>query len=386
MSLLGAPLLVVLSLLAVAAIVMTVLLWPRLAVTAVWTVLGRLGLISLVNALVLVLALAVVNHQFQFFGDWSDLIGATTTQGTVAPAVASATGGSPTRAVVASVAPLLPPPPPSTAVVVAQDSTSTTYAVTGGSSRITSDVLVILPRGYADPANAAHRYPVLEGFGGYPSAVTSTPKSYDLAAQVTGLADQHVLAPMIAAMAQPWTPAGRDTECANGPGGATAGDQAETWIAVDVPAWLRSTFRTRTDRGSWATWGPSAGAWCAEVAAMLHPDTFGAFISIGGYFRVEWGNWQPYAPSDPRVARYDLLARASTDPPPVAAWIYTSRQDSQSAPTALPFIAAARAPLAVSAHVASAGGHRTSLWKPWLPVALTWLATVSPGFAPTARP
>ena len=42
--------------------------------------------------------------------------------------------------------------------------------------------------------------------------------------------------------------------------------------------------------------------------------------------------------------------------------------------------------LAWSAHVASAGGHRTSLWKPWLPVALTWLATVSPGFAPTARP
>ncbi len=382
MNLLGVKLLMLLAVLAVAAIVVTVLLWPRLARTAFWTVLGRLGLITLVNALALLLALAVVNHQFQFFGDWSDLIGATTAQGTTAPAVATVTGGSPHKAIVATVIPQQPPPPPSTAVVVAQDSISTTYAVTGGASRVTSDVQVILPTGYSDPADATHRYPVLEGFGGYPSVVTSTSKAYDLAAQLGSLADQHALAPTIAVMAQPWTPAGRDTECANGPGGASAGDQVETWISVDIPAWVRSTFRTRTDRGSWATWGPSAGAWCAAVAAMLHPDTFGAFISIGGYFRVEWGNWQPYAPTDVRAARYDLVARAGTDPPPVAAWIYASKQDSQSAPTTLPFIASARAPLAVSAHVVATGGHRTPLWKPWLPVALTWLGTVSPGFAP----
>jgi hypothetical protein len=52
----------------------------------------------------------------------------------------------------------------------------------------------------------------------------------------------------------------------------------------------------------------------------------------------------------------------------------------------LPFIAAAHAPLAVSAHVAETGGHRTPIWKPWLPVALTWLGSVSPGFSPTVRP
>jgi enterochelin esterase-like enzyme len=384
-SLLGTKLLLMLAVLSVAAVVAMVLLWPRLARTAVWTVLGRLGLITLVNALVLLLALALVNHQFQFFGDWSDLIGATSSQGTTA-AVATVAGGSPRSAVVAPVAPQQAAPPASTSVVIARDATSTTYAVTGGSSKITSEVQVFLPNGYADAVNASHRYPVLEGFGGYPSVVTSTAKAYDLAAQLTSLTDQHLLAPTIAVMVQPWTPPGRDTECANGPGGASAADQVETYVSVDVPAWVRSTFRSRADRGSWATWGPSAGAWCAAVAAMLHPDTFGAFISIGGYCRVEWGNWQPYAAGDPRAARYDLVALAGTNPPPVAAWIYTSKQDSQSAPSTLPFIAAAHAPLAVSAHVAETGGHRTPLWKPWLPVALTWLGSVSPGFSPTVRP
>jgi enterochelin esterase-like enzyme len=382
-SLTSPALIALLVVVALAAIATAIVIWPRLATTSPWTVLGRLGTLAMVNVLVLLLALAVVNDQFQFFGDWTDLTGALTSQTTTA--VSASAGGSPQTAVSTVVVPLQAPAPPSTATVVSRDATSTTYSVTGGASKVTSQVQVFLPAGYADPANASHRYPVLEGFGGYPSAVTSLATSYDLPSTLATLSSQHALAPTIAVVAQPWTPGGRDTECANGPGGAAAGDQVETWISVDIPAWVKATFRARSDRGSWAAWGPSAGAWCAAVATMLHPDTFGAFIAFGAYFRVEWGNWQPYLPGDPALARYDLVALAHSNPPPVAAWIYMSDQDRQSWPTTLPFIAAARAPLAVSSHIVAIGGHRTTLWKPWLPVALTWLGTVSPGFAPGAR-
>jgi hypothetical protein len=190
-----------------------------------------------------------------------------------------------------------------------------------------------------------------------------------------------VLAPTIAVVVQPYTPNERDTECVNGPGGPSAGDQIETFVAVDVPAWVKSHFRARTDRGSWAVWGPSAGAWCAAVTAMLHPDTFSAFMAFGPYFKVEWGNWQPYQPGDPALARYDLTALASQHPPSIAAWIYVSRQDSQSWPETVPFLAAAKPPLAVTTRIVATGGHRTTLWTPWVPVMLTWLAQTAPGFA-----
>jgi hypothetical protein len=106
-------------------------------------------------------------------------------------------------------------------------------------------------------------------------------------------------------------PTGRDTECLN----AQAGDsQVETWVTKDVPAWVERTFRVRADRTSWAVVGLSAGSWCAAMAAMLHSGQYAAAISLGGYFRPQFGNWPPFLPGSSQYRRYDLIALAHDRP------------------------------------------------------------------------
>ena len=47
-------------------------------------------------------------------------------------------------------------------------------------------------------------------------------------------------------------PSGVDSECVDG---GSAGPAVETWMSQDVPDWVLTTFRARSDRRSWATIG-----------------------------------------------------------------------------------------------------------------------------------
>ena len=69
-------------------------------------------------------------------------------------------------------------------------------------------------------------------------------------------------------------------------------------------------------------------------------------------------------------------------PPPIAMWVFASRQDSLAYPTTARFLAAARPPLSVSATIVKVGGHRTAIYDPYVKPALQWLATTLPGFRP----
>ena len=376
MSLMSPALVVVLVALVLAMVVGTILLWPRLAPTRALTVLGRLGLLLGTNVAVLLLAFALLNDTFQFFSDWSDLIGTASTQTTTA-----AGGGQASGAVAVSVAPPAAVPV-STATVLHHANGGVVYQVTGAVSGVSASVLVDLPQGYGDPANSSRRYPVLVGMAGYPAPVTQLSSLYPVVATEQALQQSHELGPVINVYPHAWTPSSRDTECVDGPDGAVPADRLETWLTVDVPAWVRATFRANPQRSAWATWGESAGGWCASMMTMLHPDTFSAAISLGGYFRPSWGNWVPYPPGDPALARYDLVDLAHRAPPPVALWLFAGRGDSYAFPSTDQLIAAARPPLSVTAQIASSGGHRISEWKPWLPVALRWLGHNVSGFAP----
>lgn len=373
----GTPFLALLVAATVLALIGSVVLWPRLAAPGWWRVLGRLGVLLLVAALVLATAGTALNRTYVFFTDWSDLFGATGGQ------VVQATGGGSVSAAMA--APVRTPSPVTLppAAVLPPSSSGAHVQLTGPVSGVTSSVQVLLPAGYSDPANAHRTYPVIEAFPGFPGTGDGLVKTFDLPGIVDQLAAAHVMSPAVVVVPEPWSPAGRDTECANGPGGPSAGDQYETWVAVDVPAWVRAHFRVDTARTSWATFGISAGAWCAAVATMLHPEQFAAALSLAGYFRVEWGNWRPYVSGDPRAARYDLVRLAGANPPPVALWVAVSRQDKYSFPPTEELLHRAAPPLSVTAQVSSGGGHRFSLWVPWLGNGLTWLGGHVPGFAPT---
>jgi hypothetical protein len=376
MNLLSPWLVVGLTMVALAAVAFTVVVWPRLAATTVTTVLARAGLLVTVNVCVLLVTFAVLNDQYQFFSSWQDLLGTGPTQ------VSLATGGASSGVAVGA---RLRDPLASVPVVAASPMQhvdgGTVYRLTGAVSGVTSTVLVQLPPGYADPANRTRKYPVLMGFAGFPGTVTQMASLFDVAANEQRLVDTHQLGPVINVYPLAWSPPHLDTECVDGPRDASPSDLYETWVAVDVPAWVRATFRTNNERSAWATWGMSAGAWCADMVTMLHPGTFSAAISLGGYFRPSWLNWHPYAATDPAVARYDLVSLAQTAPPPVALWLFATRGDPFAFPETDQLLAEARPPLSITSRIVPTAGHRVSIWTPWFPVALSWLGHSVRGFA-----
>lgn len=389
MSLTGQMFLALVAGLALVSFAGAVALMPRLSAQRVGLIAARAGALILVNVLVLLTATIALNDQFTFFADWTDLRGAlfggqqvsTASAGSSAAQAASApvTGpaATPTSAPssTARLLPLLPPP-------AAIPDRVFRYMVTGVRSGLRGVVLVTLPEGYTDAANANRNYPVLETFHGYPGDPSQWVESMDLGNNIDAAVRRNVVSEMLTISPTIEFPPGVDTECVDGGG---TGPKVETWLTVDVPNWVVNTFRVRTERSSWATIGLSMGAWCAAMATMLHPQQYAAGIIMGGYFAPEFsGGYVPFTSRSSQAQRYDLVALARRAPPPVALWVETSHSDHVSYPSASRLLAAARPPTSVQALVLSHAGHRLSLWQGELPRALAWLGKNIPGFAPVS--
>jgi len=381
MSLTGTVFLGLVILLTIAAFLLLVLTWPSLAGRRPSKIAIRAGMLLTVNGLVLLTAATQLNAQFLFFADWTDLRGAfggaptvtALTRGTTASRASSLTvPGS--AATAGRVLPPLPAGRVSPSGVIS-------YTVTGPLSGIVGTVAVQLPPGYTDAANSSVRYPVIEAFQGYPGTVQSWIGAMNLGGVAAQEASAKRLRPVLVVSPQVEVPPGVDTECVNGSAG---NPQLETWLAQDVPNWVTHTFRVLTDRSSWAAIGLSAGGWCAVMVAMLHPAQYSAAIVMSGYFSPEFGPfYEAYPPRSDLTARYDLVALARHNPPPVALWLLTSHGDAVSYKSSAAIIRAARPPLAVDATVLQNAGHRVSLWQQLLPNSLLWLGANVPGFRPT---
>lgn len=360
--------------------VAVIILWPRLARSGFRRILGRSGLLLGVNLLVLLSAATLLNAQFLFFADWTDLRGALGGKASVTTLRRGETAqGAAHRTVVgraATAASVLPPLPTgrvsSTGVI--------DYTVVGRLSRLKGEVMVQLPPGYLRSGDTT-RYPVLETFQGYPSSPAQWIRTMNLGGTMTTAIAAHKIRAALIVSPQVEFPAGADTECVNGPAGSP---QVETWLTEDVPNWVSHTFRVAVDRGSWATIGLSSGGWCAAMSAMLHPAQYSAAIVMGGYFRPEFGfAYRPFPVAGAQAARYDLVSLARRTPPPVALWLETSHADPVSYQSSAAFLQATRSPLAVAATILQNAGHRTGVWQGLLPDSLAWLGANAPGFAVT---
>ena len=218
-------------------------------------------------------------------------------------------------------------------------------------------------------------YPVIVGLHGFPGGPSSFARLTFLSS-IDTLTAQRRLAPSIVVMPRINTPASLDTECVDGGPGQP---QTDTWLSRDLPIWVSQHLRARLSRTSWATVGYSYGAWCAASLAMRHPDVYGGAIVLQGYFRPDFG--PSYDPLSPATTRgYDLIRLAQANPPPVALWVLTSREDPLSYPTTSRFLSVARRPLDVVATVLAHGGHRNTVFQPFLPDAFAWLGQTLPGF------
>lgn len=237
-------------------------------------------------------------------------------------------------------------------------------------------VTIVLPDGYFDGDRSKDAYPVLFAAHGYPGSPTQFLGRLDIPTAGKALVDQKVIHPFILVIPST-APDGLDTECVYGPDGV---DQMEQWLTKDIPAWLGQHLRISNQRESWAWIGFSAGGWCSAMMAMLHPDQFGAGISLGGYYQALFEGSPPTELVTSQ--RLDLVALEKSHPPATSLYLQTAKDDKLSYPATKAFVRSVRSPTSVTVVTDEAGGHSMATWVPHLQPALTWLGRVLPGFRP----
>ena len=335
MSLTAPTVLWALTLVTVALFGWNVVAWPRSAGPGIPAFLSRVGRQLAIVVLALLTVGVALNDQYDWYANWADLttlFSAGAPDGTIlAAGVAAGAAAGAAVAPGSGSAPGDRPPAttgtPAGLQLVASPGPNgqyQQYTVGGPASGVTGSVTVWFPAAYTDPAEERRLFPVLEAFHGIPGTPSQWAHGLHLGDTVAAsaaagrIADPILVLPNIA-------PNAIDTECVDGSGQEP---HMETWLAKDVPDWITTHLRVQRGRGSWATLGLSAGAYCAAMVTMLHPDRFSAAISLGGYYQPSFDrSFVPFAPDSAAAARYDLVRLARTNPPPVALWLQTSQAD-----------------------------------------------------------
>jgi len=362
--------------------------WPRSASNSFLIILRRIGYQFAVILTVLIATVVSLNSEYSWYSNWEDL---GSLFGAAAPGNVVAAGAPATDATGGTV--VVGPSKAGTTVVplpkiLAQANLGLApnpgaagqyknYLVVGPVSGVTQNVTVWFPPSYTEPKMANHRYPVMVAFFGVPGAVSQLTVNMALGKQLATAMTAGTIADSIILMPN-FAPHNIDTECLDGGKGYL---QMETFITKDVTDWAQRNLRVGADRGSWATFGFSAGAWCASMLTMLHPDIYSAAISLGGYFQPTFtAPYLPFAQGSPQWDHYDLLQLAHDKPPMVALWVQTSKADPISYGTAVQLLNLARPPMSVTADVLPNAGHRFSIWVGLVPQTLKWLGSTASGF------
>lgn len=366
------------------AVVWVVVRWPKAAGASVMSYVKRLVAVLVLTVLGTLNVLAPVNAAYGWYLTVQDLVDSFGQGQIITPAAVR--GAPPSQAVATAVGPqpftgLSTAPRAKTQLHLTQTASGgyQDFTVPGPVSGYTGTVTVWFPPSYLSAANQKREYPAIETFHGYQPA----PLAYFTVFHMDSAIAQDVAAHQMrdaVVLIPHWAPNQIDTECVNGGQGHT---RMEDWLTRDVPAWAYTHLRLTPGRQSWATLGASAGGYCALVSTMLHPETFGAAISFGGYAKPDFDpSYVPFGPDSPLGRRYDLVGLARTAPPPVALWILSSIPDQLANPQSTALTAAVQAPTSVTPTVLPTGGHRSEVWTPYFPSALAWLGAHAPGFSP----
>jgi len=229
-----------------------------------------------------------------------------------------------------------------------------------------------LPPGYA---TSALRYPVIYFLHGLPAPPTAYQGAQwaSAALQQTG-GEAIVVAPQGASSTQ------SDPEYHDwGPG-----EDWETAIGVELPAYVDAHYRTIRSRSARAIVGFSAGGYGATMLALHHPATFGAFESWSGYFRATdpTGETTLDLPDSTVYTLVPSLRNQLARYPTFIAF-YVGRSDPTFVPDNLKLNGALNS---VGVHHVFAlynGGHTATLWQShatqWFGLALSHLADARAG-------
>lgn len=167
-----------------------------------------------------------------------------------------------------------------------------------------------------------------------------------------------------------------DTECANGIAG-----RAETYLAVDVPAWAVANLGADPARGAWGIGGNSEGGYCALTLALRHRDRYSLFLDFsgldhptrrGGALHLFEGSRAALDAHTPRlILRHHHHGRSR-----LAGWFEVGSADGGTTRSMIATAALARADGIQTHLVLRSGGHHTwRVWRASFADALPWAAT-----------
>jgi S-formylglutathione hydrolase FrmB len=159
-----------------------------------------------------------------------------------------------------------------------------------------------------------------------------------------------------------------DTECVNSSLG-----NVETYLTVDVPAYMRSVFDARSTADSMAIGGLSAGGMCATMLALRHPALYGTFADYAGLTSPTVGEYvEPQATTDAlfngSTAAYNahdpLYLLAHNSYPQLAGWFEVGSDDHGSVDAQNTLVPLARqAGIATTAVEVAGAGHDFDLFS-----------------------
>lgn len=155
----------------------------------------------------------------------------------------------------------------------------------------------------------------------------------------------------------------------------------QTYLTVDVPAWVRATLQVQPDPSGWAVAGSSAGGTCALQLALNAPRVYPTFVDISGQSGPTLGDRSRTVSATfggdtsafTAVNPLDVLARRRFLD--TAGFVVAGSTDASYRPQAEQIAAAARRAGMQIEYRSLPGGHDWHVWGPGLQAALPWLAT-----------
>ncbi|MFB7123723.1 MULTISPECIES: alpha/beta hydrolase family protein [Streptomycetaceae] len=242
--------------------------------------------------------------------------------------------------------------------------------VTGAKSGVTGQVWVWLPPEYNDPKFAKTGFPVLTLFAGGQSNGYNTWTDNQLPIQEENerLVKEGKSHPFIMIMpVQNFNGDEKNAlDCSDIPGQA----KMATWMAEDLPDFVRANFRTVKGRDGWGVMGASTGGFCSAKLALQYPQVYKAAVPIDGYFIPDSGLWKGHdaekAANNPDV----LVTQGKAD---VSMLVTAGGANPYETKVVKSWVEKAVPPVNLQYHEQPGGKHLTSDFKKMIPDTLVWL-------------
>lgn len=369
----GTPFMWLTVLLVVAALVATVVLWPKLARRTPLHVAGRAGLLVTGQVCAALCALIIVNKSLgPFYVTWADLFGQDV--GNVTAEQTSGGGPDLPPSVAGKNAPGGPHPGPhgGNQKFDPYSGRFVKTSFTGPKSGLTGEVDVYTPPQYDDPANKDREFPVVMLLHGIPGTNSGWVGggAMNVQKQVEPLFASGKSQPFVMVVADIGNNS-NNTQCSDVPGKGNRG----TWLADDVRGMVIGNFRVSSDPKKWATLGYSTGGTCAVKLAVQHPQAFHFGMSIAGDdFKGDTSAFNgDTALRDKNSALW--LLHNQKPAPDVALWLMTSKEDQVGLTKFSDdlVLAAREAGVSAESFTVPRGGHVTGTWRQLVEPAFVWL-------------